>query len=115
MPRLQSIDEIITDAVSKAMLSIAPVIQHHIATMAAKELEKSLVVRNGREPRRVPSRRPRPRGEEMTKWVADKRARRVPKFVIEMTDGLDTKLKIVAKYGENAAFEKGKPPPKPLK
>jgi hypothetical protein len=46
----------------------------------------------------------------MTRWVADNRARRVPKFVIEAT-GLDTKKKIVARYGEDAAFEKGKPPP----
>ena len=30
-----------------------------------------------------------------------------------MTGGLDTKKKIVAKYGENAAFEKGKPVPAP--
>ena len=41
------------------------------------------------------------------------RARRVPNFVIEMTNGLDTKKKIVAKYGEDAVFEKGKPLPKP--
>ena len=45
------------------------------------------------------------------KWTADRRARRVPTFVIEAT-GLDTKKKIVAKYGENATFEKGKPLPK---
>jgi hypothetical protein len=31
--------------------------------------------------------------------------RRVPTFVIEAT-GLDTKKKIVAKYGENATFER---------
>jgi hypothetical protein len=43
----------------------------------------------------------------MTKWVADRRARRVPTFVIEAT-GLETKKKIVAKFGENAAFAKGK-------
>jgi hypothetical protein len=43
--------------------------------------------------------------------VADARARRVPNFVIEAT-GLDTKKKIVAKYGPGASFEKGKPPPK---
>jgi hypothetical protein len=49
---------------------------------------------------------------EITRWVADRRARRVPNFVIEMTGGLDTKKKIVAKYGENVAFEKGKPLPK---
>jgi hypothetical protein len=29
-----------------------------------------------------------------------------------MTGGLDTKKKIVAKFGENAAFEKGKPLPR---
>jgi hypothetical protein len=38
------------------------------------------------------------------------RARRVPNFVIDAT-GLDTKKKIVAKFGEGAAFEKGKPLP----
>jgi hypothetical protein len=32
-----------------------------------------------------------------------------------MTGGIDTKKKIVARYGENAAFEKGKPPPKASK
>jgi hypothetical protein len=50
-----------------------------------------------------------PRGE-MTRWVADKRARRVPTFVIEAT-GLDTKKAVVAKFGVNAAFAKGKPLP----
>jgi len=44
--------------------------------------------------------------------VADNRARRVPTFVIEAT-GLDTKKKIVARFGPNASFEKGKPLPKP--
>ncbi len=43
--------------------------------------------------------------------MADRNARRVPKFVIEATGGLDTKKKIVARYGEDAAFEKGKPVP----
>jgi hypothetical protein len=47
----------------------------------------------------------------MTRWVADRRARRVPKFVIEAT-GLDTKKKIVAKFGEGASFERGKPLPR---
>jgi hypothetical protein len=47
----------------------------------------------------------------MTRWVADRRARRVPKFVIEAT-GLDTKKKIVAKYGDGAAFERGKALPR---
>ena len=47
--------------------------------------------------------------------MADKRARRVPTFVIEMTGGMDTKKRIVAKFGENATFEKGKPLPKAAK
>jgi hypothetical protein len=46
----------------------------------------------------------------MTRCLANARACRVPNFVKEMT-GLDRKKKIVAKYGENAAFEKGKPAP----
>jgi hypothetical protein len=50
--------------------------------------------------------------EELTRWIADRRARRVPNFVIALT-GLDTKKKIVARYGENAVFEKGRPLPKP--
>src|SRR3990172_7300921 len=56
---------------------------------------------------RRPSRR-----SEITRWIADRRARRVPKFVIEMTGGLDTKKKIVAKYGEDVVFERGKPLPR---
>ncbi len=39
--------------------------------------------------------------------MADRRARRVPNFVIEAT-GLDTKKRIVAKFGEGVKFEKGK-------
>jgi hypothetical protein len=114
--RDESIDDIIGAAVSKAMASIIPAIQRKIASMAAGEVEKGLAVRNGVKRSRAPSRRTRSsrrRGEEITKWVADKRARRVPNFVIELTGGLDTKKKIVAKFGENVAFEKGKPAPKP--
>ena len=62
----------------------------------------------GLRPLRHAARRPR---VESTRWVADARARRVPKFVIEST-GLDTKKKIVAKFGANVAFERGKPLPK---
>ena len=54
--------------------------------------------------------RRRARGEEMTKWTANPRARRVPTFVIEAT-GLKTKKEIVAKFGEGEVFEKGKPLP----
>ena len=48
----------------------------------------------------------------MTRWVADRRARRVPNFVIDLT-GLKTKKQIVARYGADVAFEKGKATPKP--
>jgi hypothetical protein len=48
---------------------------------------------------------------EIARWVADRRARRVPNFVIEQT-GLKTKKEIVKKYGDGATFEKGKPAPK---
>lgn len=51
-----------------------------------------------------------PSSTEITRWVADSAARRVPKFVIELT-GLDTKHAIVEKYGEGATFEKGRPAP----
>ena len=112
MPRLagQTIESIVESAVSGAIRAIAPTIQRHIAHLAAEQLERSLAIsarpsRAGRATRRA-------RPTEMTRWVADRRARRVPTFVIEMTGGLDTKKKIVAKYGENSAFEKGKPPPK---
>lgn len=48
------------------------------------------------------------------RWVPDRRARRVPKFVAEAT-GLQTKKDIVDRYGEHAIFEKGQPPPAPLR
>ncbi|MGC3998458.1 MAG: hypothetical protein QM767_13720 [Anaeromyxobacter sp.] len=67
---------------------------------------------------KAPGRRARPAGggrrsarAELTRWAADRRARRVPTFVIELT-GLDTKKAIVARYGDGATFEKGKPAPK---
>lgn len=53
----------------------------------------------------------RQRRAPIAKWTADKRARRVPNFVIELTKGIDTKKKIVALYGDGAVFEKGKPAP----
>jgi hypothetical protein len=57
-------------------------------------------------------RRARGKGSQQSRSGADERPRRVPNFVIEAT-GLDTKKKIVAKYGEGVRFEAGKPPPKP--
>ena len=106
-----SIDAVLQTTVQEVVARASRPIANAIAQMAAAELEKQLAVANGR-PRRYSRSRPRQRAE-ITKWVADRRARRVPTFVIEMTGGLDTKKKIVAKYGPDAAFEKGKPLPKP--
>ena len=114
MPRATgTIEELIADAVSQAIAKISPAIQRRVAELAAEELQKSLAM-NGKSSARGAARGARARGADITKWVADNRARRVPKFVIAAT-GLDTKKKIVAKFGENAAFEKGKPLPKAVK
>ncbi len=120
MPRLTatSIDEVVQRAVQDVIARASRSIAASIAEMAAAELEEQLLVANkhgrGRDPAHRPASR-RPRREELTKWVADHRARRVPTFVIELTGGLDTKKKIVAKFGEDAVFEKGRPLPKPAK
>jgi hypothetical protein len=115
MPRAtQTIEDVIRNAVSQAIQRITPAIQRQVASMAAAELEKNLIVKNGVKRARSAGRPARARGADLSKWVADRRARRVPKFVIEAT-GLDTKKKIVARFGENAAFEKGKPLPKSAK
>jgi hypothetical protein len=108
-PTPTNVDDIVRSAVSDLVRKIAPAIVRQVAAYAAEELERQLAV-NGTKPARVTVRRPRrsPR-EEITKWVADRSARRVPTFVIELTGGLDTKKRIIAKYGENAAFEKGSP------
>ena len=117
MPRTTNatIDEIIQNA-------IAPVVQRTAAAIAkaiAAATEESLSREVDRSLKRSPARRsrggsarPRRRNVEMTEWKADHRARRVPNFVIEAT-GLDTKKKIVAKFGENVTFYKGKPLPAP--
>ncbi len=111
-----SIDDVVHSAIQEVMARASGSIATAIAQLAAAELEKQLSVTNGHA--HGPARRaarPRPPRVEMTKWIADRRARRVPTFVIEMTGGLDTKKKIVARFGENAVFEKGKPLPRPAK
>jgi hypothetical protein len=107
-----SVDTIITEEMARAMARLAPAIAKVIADSAAVELEKHLTVGSPGKRLKVVSRRTRSRTVELTSWVADRRARRVPNFVIEMTGGLDTKKRIVARYGENATFERGKPVPK---
>jgi hypothetical protein len=113
VPRLESVDDIIGEAVSRVMANVMPAIRRQITSMAGGRFGRSVAVRGAAKPPRAVPRRGRRRGAEITKWVADKKARRVPTFVIELTGGLDTKKKIVAKYGENAIFEKGNPAPKP--
>lgn len=110
MARPTSIDAILRDAAEKVVARVSTAIARQVGELVQERLQAELA--NGALPRRgAAGRRRRPRGE-ITRWVADVRARRVPNFVIEAT-GLDTKKKIVAKYGPNAAFEQGKPPPKP--
>jgi len=59
------------------------------------------------------ARKRRAKGAENV-WVADSKARRVPTWVIQMTGGLDTKKKIVERFGADAKFENGKPLPATL-
>src|SRR5690242_4695543 len=107
MPKkTDAIEDVINAAVAQVAARILPAIERALAEAGARAAQPRAakakpVHRRGR--RRAP--------EELTRWVADNRARRVPKFVIEAT-GLDTKKKIVAKYGADAAFEKGKPLPR---
>jgi hypothetical protein len=111
MPRIRtgvSLDEIIRAATAPVVVRASNVIARAVANMVAEELEEHLRKAAPRRRRRAAG-RSRSR-KELTKWVADRRARRVPNFAIEMT-GLDTKKKIVAKYGENAEFVKGRPLP----
>src|ERR1700674_2632561 len=51
----------------------------------------------------------RHRRANVTTWIANTRARRVPLFVQKMTGGLDTKKKIVARYGAGVTFRMGHP------
>jgi hypothetical protein len=106
--RTQSIDAILRDTANDVVSRISGAIAQQVAALVKegvrRELGTNAVVRRGA------GRRTRGRAE-ITRWVADARARRVPNFVIEAT-GLDTKKKIVAKYGAGASFERGKPLPK---
>jgi hypothetical protein len=108
-----SIDQIVLDAVRPIVARASQAIAQSIATMVAErldaELKNSFPQKAARAPAR-PRRASRTRSE-ITRWVTDRRARRVPTFVIEAT-GLDTKKKLVAKYGANVVFEKGKALPK---
>jgi hypothetical protein len=83
-----------------------------IADRTAERLEAELQTAVVKAVRSAGVRRPRPRARDLSRWAADRRARRVPNFVIELT-GLKTKKEIVARYGDGVVFEKGKPAPRP--
>lgn len=113
MPRsatAQPIDDIIRKAADDVVAHVSSVIARQVAHLVEERISEELAGRRAgaRGPRGAGARRPR---AEITRWVADARARRVPNFVIEAT-GLDTKKKIVAKFGDGAAFERGKPLPR---
>ena len=94
------------DVVRRASVSIARTLAQMTAERLEEELRSGAVVRGGRAASARPAR------SELKRWAADRRARRVPNFVIDLT-GLKTKKQIVAKYGDGVVFEKGKPAPKP--
>jgi hypothetical protein len=102
-----SVADVIDESVQSVVARVLPSIQRALDAAVDARVRAELGSRSAFRGRRAASPR---RSGEMTRWVADNRARRVPTFVIEAT-GLDTKKKIVAKYGENAAFAKGKPLP----
>jgi len=115
MPRAAvagSLDAAIRDAVrpiiDRLSKAVARSMEQAIALRVKAQVASSVRTKRGPGARR---RRSTPK-KELTRWVADRRARRVPTFVIELT-GLDTKRQIVARYGEGVSFVKGKPAPKP--
>lgn len=126
-----SIDEIVRDAMDGVIKRASVAIAGAIAEMAARQIDQELQngvdrahagrkvgggldrgIRVAGRPGRPPGRSGRPRRArmEITRWAADRRARRVPNFVIKLT-GLETKKDIVAKYGSGVVFEKGKAAP----
>ncbi len=106
MPRAP-LDSVLDKAIARIVARVVPVITKSIAEKTAAQLERQLRAKIATPRRKLT--RPRLR-TEIVRWVADRRARRVPLFVIEAT-GLKTKKKIVAKFGP-ATFVKGKQLPR---
>ena len=104
-----SVEAIVAEAVGNIFSRTLQAVEKALTSQIAVELgpRRSRSTSRDRGARRRRRRSP----AEMTMWIADNRARRVPNFVIEMTGGLDTKKKIVARYGHGAVFEKDKPLP----
>ncbi len=114
MPRpaaTRSIDALVRVALDGAVEQASATIARMLAELTAERLEQELRNEVARAGRGRVRRRARAARGEMSRWAADRRARRVPNFVIAMT-GMKTKKQIVAKFGEGVVFEKGKPLPK---
>ena len=103
----QSITDAINESVQSMVARVLPSLQRAFNAAVDARIRAELPSRRKRRAGRAA---PARRSLVITSWVADNRARRVPNFVIEAT-GLDTKKRIVAKYGQNAAFSRGKPLP----
>lgn len=118
-PAPNSIDAVVIEAMEGVVKRASRAIAKAIARLAAERLDQELSAgvaaatagRRRSSSRAVRSGRPTRQRSEIVRWVADRRARRVPNFVIDMT-GMKTKKAIVAKYGDGVAFEKGKAAPK---
>jgi hypothetical protein len=107
-----TLDDIVKSTIEGVVVRASAAIARSIADTVAQRLEAELkkTVGKGARAGRRRGAGTRPRAE-ITRWAADRRARRVPTFVIELT-GLKTKKAIVGKYGDGVVFEKGKPAPK---
>lgn len=116
----QSAEDVILQTVEEVAQRVSASISRAVADIVAARIEEELRKRAPRGLARPAAARPAakarkaaaPKGE-VTRWVPDRKARRVPRFVIEMTGGLDTKKAIAEKFGEEAVFEKGQPLPEP--
>ncbi len=104
---LQAVESV----VQRASVGISRAIAEILAARIDEELRAQVAKAVGKGGRRRAANGSALPRADLDKWVADRRARRVPNFVIEMT-GLKTKKQIVAKYGDSAVFEKGKALPK---
>jgi hypothetical protein len=108
----ESIDAVLEEALAEVSAQAASEIARSVADLAADRIAAALEAALARPARlaRVPARAAARRSGDLARWVADRRARRVPSFVIGLT-GLETKREIVERYGAGAVFEKGKPAP----
>jgi hypothetical protein len=105
----RSVEQLVAAAVAPFVARTATRMAAAVRRLVASRIQAEVGARGVR--RRSVRRKTKPRAG-VTKWTADRSARRVPNFVIEAT-GLETKREIVARYGE-ASFERGKSLPEAL-